>query len=455
MTFKEFIALVSDQAGLALPRGWAALDEVPLARQFLSAANRYFYQTYADIGVTQFEGTEFRYFSDFHRFWEENHQRILNARENKAQARIAATALRDAVQAHGAEIMRVNHNLHGLNPQQLAQVRFFTANQDFRQPPEDQFTIYLQHPEVFDAAAVEESPDDFLTSMGLNRLAQSDKRRDFARNAAGFLNQNGITAFQIAEHFQNSAPRIREAIIGFGNTGYGEKKTNMFIRDMFVWNVWPDLAGLDQIDVASDINTMKVALRTRILETDIPLLSSFLDIFCHQYSHIDRTSAEAWRAVWEEWRTMDNATAPASPCLLDFLIYRLGRQYCRPMAGHYICGEGGHHYYRYGPKLQQRKCAVCAEGRPRASRTARLADYLMPCQVPRGDLPRNADGTLLLDADNLLYTFDGHCPFVPACRPGTQEFRVLMPPRSISIKGQTGWTDAYSDVEQGGGGLSS
>jgi len=455
MTFKEFLALVGDQTGLALPRGWAALDEVPLARKFLTAANRYFYQTYTGIGVTQFEGAEFQYFSDFHRFWEENHQRILNARINRPQARIAAAALREAVRAHGADILRVNHNLHGLNAEQLAGVRFLTANQDFRQPPDDQFTIYLDHPEVFNAAVVEEDPDDFLTSMGLNRLSQSDKRRDFARNAARFLNENGITAFQIAEHFQNSAPRIREAIVAFGNTGYGEKKTNMFIRDMFVWNVWPDLQGFDEIDVASDINTMKVALRARILQTDIPLLSSFLDVFCHQYSHIDRMSAEAWRAVWEEWRKMDGSAVPASPCLLDFLIYRLGRQYCKPMAGRYVCDEGGHGYYHYGPKRQQRKCARCAGGRPGANRTARLTDYLMPCQIPEGDLPRNADGTLLLDADNLLYTFDGHCPFAPACRPDTEEFRVLMPPRSISIKGQTGWTDAYSDAEQGGGGLSS
>lgn len=209
----------SATAGLALPRGWAQLDKVPLARHFLSAANRYFYQTYAAIGATQFEGAEFQYFSDFHRFWEQNHASILNARIDTPQARIAAAALRDAVQAHGAEILRVNRNLHGLNAQQLAQVRFFTANQDFRQPPDDQFTIYLEHPEVFDAAAVEEDPDNFRTSMALNRLSQSDKRRDFARNAARFLNQNEITAFEIAEHFENIAPRIREAIIGFGNTG--------------------------------------------------------------------------------------------------------------------------------------------------------------------------------------------------------------------------------------------
>lgn len=455
MTFREFIEQVGASANLTLPMTWLDLSEVELAQRFLSVANRYFFQTYDGIGSTEFEGSEFAYFSDFHRFWEENHEEILNARINHAQARLAAESLRGALAQHGSAVFRVNHNLHGLTVQQLAQVRFFTANQDFRKPPDDQFTIYLERPEVFDPVAVAEAPDDFLTSMGLNRLSQSDKRRDFAQNSARFLTEQGITAFEIAGRFGNDAVAIRNAITGFGNTGYGEKKTNMLIRDMFVWNVWPTLANFDRIDVASDINTMKVALRTRIIETNIPLLSSFLDIFCHQYGYIDRMSALAWRAVWEEWRTLDAATSPASPCLLDFIIYRLGREYCRPMAGRYECTNGGHHYYHFGRRLAERNCAICDAARPRVRNTARLTDYVMPCQIPGVDLPRNPDGTLRLDADNLLHTLDGHCLFAPVCRPNSDEFRLLMPPRSISVKGQTGWTDAYSDVEQGGGGLSS
>jgi len=455
MTFKEFIEQVGTDAHLTLPATWLDLNEVDLAQRFLSVANRYFFQTYNGIGSANFEGSEFAYFSDFHRFWEEHHKEVLNARINQVQARLATESLRDALAQHGAAVFRVNHNLHGLTVQQLAQVRFFTANQDFRKPPDDQFTIYLEQPEVFDPAAVAEAPDDFLTSMGLNQLSQSDKRRDFARNAARFLTEQGITAFEIAEHFGNDAVAVRNAITGFGNTGYGDKKTNMLIRDMVVWNVWPVLENFDRIDVASDINTMKVALRTRILETDIPLLSSFLDIFCHQYGYIDRMSALAWRTVWEEWRALDATTAPSSPCLLDFIIYRLGREYCKTMAGRYECANGGHYYYHFGPSRAERKCAICDAAQPRVRNTARLKEYVIPCRIPEADLPRNPDGTLRLDADNLLHTLDGHCLFAPVCRPNSDEFRLLMPPRSISVKGRTGWTDAYSDVEEGGGGLSS
>jgi len=41
------------------------------------------------------------------------------------------------------------------------------------------------------------------------------------------------------------------------------------------------------------------------------------------------------------------------------------------------------------------------------------------------------------------------CPFADICG----ENRKLMAPKSISIFGQTGWTTAYSEIDQGGGGL--
>ena len=53
----------------------------------------------------------------------------------------------------------------------------------------------------------------------------------------------------------------------------------MFLRDMIVLGVWEKPKNFDKIDVASDINTVKVALRAGILKTAIPLVSSLLDIF--------------------------------------------------------------------------------------------------------------------------------------------------------------------------------
>lgn len=113
--------------------------------------------------------------------------------------------------------------------------------------------------------------------------------------------------------------------------------------------VWTELTNFDKVDVASDINTMKLASRTGILQTDIQLLSSFLDIFCYQYSHIDEMSAKVWRAVWDEWIELDSFTAPSLPYQMDFLIYRIGREYCKPIVVKYEC-ESGHIFYHFGAR---------------------------------------------------------------------------------------------------------
>lgn len=447
MNFRQFIEGLSGRIGVASPESWTRLSEVKLARHFLERLNDFFYQTYEGIGTTTFNDEELQYFSGFHKFWEEHHREILGARIDRAQARLAAQALDDAITRYGDTILRVGHETHGLRPQAVAQVRFFTANQDFRRPPEDQFGKYLDSPDRFDAEDIVDDPDGFLKFLGMTRLSQTDKRFDFARNAARFLVRLGIKAFDIAQRFDNDAVLIRDALVNEPNMGYGLKKANMFIRDMVELGAWPVLDRFHEIDVASDINTMKLALRTRILWTDMPLLSSFLDIFCYQYTHIDDMSAKSWRTVWEEWKQIASATAPSSPCRLDFLLYRIGREYCDERVVRYAC-EAGHTFYHFGANVKI--CRVC-RGAGRRVR-ARALERLLPCQLDGRDLPRE-DGELLLSDNSLLKTFDGVCILEPVCQPKTSAFHLLNPPKSISIKGQTSWTNSYAYQGRGGGGM--
>jgi hypothetical protein len=200
------------------------------------------------------------------------------------------------------------------------------------------------------------------------------------------------------------------------------------------------------VSVSSDINTMKVALRAGLLRTDIPLLSSFLDIFCYQYTYIDEMSAKAWRTVWQEWRELDAASAPLSPCQMDFLLYRIGREYCDEKVVLYTCQQG-HKFHHFGGRL--RKCRLC----PGASRLpARPVGRFLPCQLDPAQLPREG-GKLLIGDKNLLTTFQGVCILEGACQPKTETFRALNPPKSISIKGETSWTQSYSYKDKGGGGM--
>ncbi|MEW6240400.1 MAG: hypothetical protein AB1564_06285, partial [Chloroflexota bacterium] len=271
----------------------------------------------------------------------------------------------------------------------------------------------------------------------------NDKRLDYAKHAAEFLLEKGINAFQIAEYFGDDAQRIRAGFLESVGMGYGRKKTDMFIRDMAVLGVWSNLSNINVIDVASDRNTMKLALRTRILQTDIPLLSSFLDIFGYQYGYIDAMSAAAWRAVWEEWKTIEPVTAPSAPCMMDFLLYRIGREYCDDKLVEFVC-ENGHRFFHFGARLK-----LCRQCRSTLTPVRRL----IPCQTQAELLPRDEEGQLLLDESNLLRTFNGVCIFESACRPKSDDFKKLSPPKAISIIGRTGWTDSYAFKGEGGGGM--
>ena len=160
--FVKFIEEMNQKMGISLPSSWTNLTEVCLAQRFLKKINEYFFQTYKGIGTTSFNGEELQYFSEFHKFWEANHKEILNVRINKDNARLAAQALSKAIHQYGRKILGVRNQTQGLLPKAIAQVRFFTANQDFREPPENQFSKYFDDPSRFDAQEIADDPESFL-----------------------------------------------------------------------------------------------------------------------------------------------------------------------------------------------------------------------------------------------------------------------------------------------------
>jgi len=444
----KFIAEVNQRIGIALPSSWPKADEIEIARRFIEKLNEYLFQTYRGIGITHaLDDEEFQYFSEFHKFWEAHHREILNVRFSQSQVAAAARALHSATKTYGSSILKLDiaKQVGGLAPQAVAQVRFFTANQDWREPPENPWAKYLEDPAIYEPIEIRDDPSTFLKELGVTRLSQSDKRLDFARNAARFLIERQVTAYDLAKLCNYDAAQIRDTLVTQANMGYGPKKANMFVRDMYVLKVWPNLTNLEAIDVASDVNTMKLALRARILQTDIPLVSSFLDIFCYQYEYISVASASAWRLVWTKWKEENPETAPASPCLMDFLLYRIGRDYCDDIAVLYQCQDNSSHcFWHFGARLK--RCRYCR------SETERI-ESLLPCQVPKDQLPRQANGQLMLNEQNLFSKFDGVCILEPVCSPRSAMFKKLSPPMSISIKGRTGWTQSYSYRDQGGGGM--
>ncbi len=179
----------------------------------------------------------------------------------------------------------------------------FSANQDFRGSLKfgSLAKRYGSDPSIFDEDIIITSSEKFISAVGLTDRSQSDKRSKYASAIASFVKNYDCAPIDTIKCFDNDVSKLRQALIDC-NVGYGNKKADMFIRDMVVLGIWNNVKGFESIDVASDINTMKVALRTGIITTAIPLLSSFLDIFCYQYAFIEQMNAAAWRRVWEIWR---------------------------------------------------------------------------------------------------------------------------------------------------------
>ncbi len=171
------------------------------------------------------------------------------------------------------------YDTNGLSTDEICRVRLLTANQDFRGSRnfKELSEIYLSDPTIFDEKQIINSPADFVKSIGITELSQNHKRVRYAKQISQFLLEHNSAPYDIIKKvvFDNDVTRLRNALIEFDGAGYGNKKTDMFIRDMVVLGVWNRVKGFDDIDVASDVNTIKIALRTGILTSEIPLISSF------------------------------------------------------------------------------------------------------------------------------------------------------------------------------------
>ncbi|HHU49262.1 MAG: hypothetical protein ACOYEH_05860 [Caldicoprobacterales bacterium] len=354
-------------------------DEIKTARVFLDKLNKYLYQK-SNTG----------YISEFHEYWKDAHKKILNMKVNKIQARRIALKFEEVFanrELYSSIQISPSINRDGLNAKNIANIRFFTAIQDFKidiyKKGRDPFQEFHKHPEWFNAKDITSNPKiihDFLVYLEATG-SQGDKREKWMLNAAQFLIDfyNG-EAFDIYSKCNNDVEEVRNHLADRSQIGYSRKKADMFLRDMIDWGVWKPGKNIEKLNVASDANTMRVALRSGLLELPFPLLASYLDVYCYQYSYTDIMTQEAWRTVWTTWITIENNHCPPSPASMDYLIYKsIGKSNC-------------------ANSESRRKCSTC----------------------------------ILNDI----------CP---------TEKRNLKGPKSISIYGMTGWESGKTDSGGGGG----
>ncbi|BDG32751.1 hypothetical protein PthBH41_24630 [Parageobacillus thermoglucosidasius] len=314
-------------------------NDIDVAKIFLNRINQYLYQSNNN-----------EYISPFHEYWKEKHQEILNISINRNQARKIAEIFEQIFSSPSSfpqlELNTKITNTKGLSKENIANVRFYTAIQDFKiniyKDGRNPFQKYLEKPEWFEPEKIVESPNiilEFLEYLGATG-SQGDKRIKWMLEASKFLLEtcNG-QAYNLLEICNNDLELVRKLISDERDIGFSRKKADMFIRDMLDWNIWDTDIGIEKLNVASDTNTIRVALRTGLLELDFPLLASYLDVYCYQYGLVDYKTQEGWRTVWEEWKKIPNNHCPKTPASMDYLIYKsIGKKYC---------------------KLNKRKCEEC------------------------------------------------------------------------------------------------
>lgn len=400
-TFLIFLEKLGGYCGLRFDdANLKGIDEYALAANVLNEINKFLYQKKTNLPP--------EYICEFHRYWEANHEKILFPKINSNGECLAVAKVLEIIYKNN--VIKVQLDTLDLNKEEIANVRFFTAIQDFNidvHARSNPFEFYRRHPDCFDPDKISKNSlliDELLNYLGAE--SQRDKRKPWMLNAARLLvEQYASSAYRINEVHSKDVAEIVKALTMEEKYGFSIKKAHMFLRDMADLGVWKYKSNIDKLDVMSDKNTMRVALRTGILQFRIPLLASYLDVFCYQYSLVDRLNREAWRKVWETWGTISGNHRPPTPASMDYLIYRLGKIGCR---------------------RNKRFC------KPEKPINRRKLESLMP-------------------QDRLIFDSELYCILSEVCRP---ERKMLNAPNSISIEGKTGWKSGKTN-EGGGGGISS
>lgn len=421
---------------------------VESARSIVNELNEFLYTTYDEIGMVEALGAEYQFISEFHRYWNEHYAEILDAKIDDARCEEVANAMFLVYETSDGQAFSGVYDTFGLSKEDICRIRMLTANQDFRGSRAfgDLVEIFNEDNSIFDIKVINDSPHDFLKKIGVGELSQTEKRLKYATEITNMLIEKSCTPYELIDCYDRDVYALRNALIAQTGAGYGNKKADMFVRDMVVLGVWEDVKNFDKINVASDINTIKVALRTGILKTEIPLVSSFLDIFCKQYSYIDDMTALAWRRVWEIFVKKYPETSIISPCLFDYYVYNVvGKQFCKENLYIFRGIECEHRFtWHSGGNTT---CQICYKNE-RVKRPASVIKRLLPCESDEGKIAITRTDFY---KKGICMPNVEECPFRDICRKNGSLH--LRPPKSISILGRTGWTEAYANKGEGGGGL--
>lgn len=388
-----------------------------------------------------------KWISRYHKVWAQFAPRILQLQIDDDNCLKVAQVFEKLHVGNAGRFRAPQERTSGLSREQIADVRFITAAQDWKLKQKgNPYEIARQHPDWFEPKRIASDPEalinQVLGALGV-RPDQATKRVDYARNGAQFLVQHYEgSAYNLGPKHNFDAAEIREALVEpedaayLGHIGFSYKKADMFIRDMHDFGVWP-LRRIEALDVPPDINTMRAAIRTGILHGSNPFLTSYLDIYSYQYELVAELTSSAWRRVWERWGELPRNHRVEGPAFFDFLLYEILARECAALTTARVmeCRQCSRSSL---VKSRVRTCPNCGSTDTWVTRERGTPDQFRQL-IRRGCsfcAPREKGACVFDD----IITFDRWS---------------LAPPKSISRIGGTGWKDGFATEDEGGGGITS
>jgi hypothetical protein len=156
-------------------------DEYGLAANVLNEINKYLYQKKTTLPS--------EYVSEFHKYWEEDHEKILSPKIDPNGECLAVAKVLEGV--YESNTIKVQLDTLDLTKEEIANVRFFTAIQDFNidvHARSNPFEFYKRHPNCFNPQKVKDNDlliDELLNFLGAQ--SQRDKRKPWMLNSARLL----------------------------------------------------------------------------------------------------------------------------------------------------------------------------------------------------------------------------------------------------------------------------
>ena len=225
------------------------------ARIIIKNLNDFLYTNYEGIGENIEEKKE--YFSEYHRFWKQNYSKILNPQINKKKCEEVAEVFHD-IYLNNKNAFYELYGKEELNDEEICKIRFYTASQDFYDSMKfsDYAKIYKKDATIFDKENIFRDPEGFIKNIGISKKSQMDKRIKYAQKQAKMLIDLKCEPYELLEKYNNDLIEVKNLLKNeYKGIGFGDKKVDMFIRDMIVLKIWTNYKNFEKIDVASDINT--------------------------------------------------------------------------------------------------------------------------------------------------------------------------------------------------------